>query len=539
MDFMKILTVVLLVCFFALMIGVGVYSRRRATDVNGFVLGGRSVGPWLTAFAFGTSYFSAVIFVGYAGQFGWNFGLSSTWAGLGNAFIGSLLAWNILGRRTRVMTQHFDAKTMPDFFGKRFGSKTLKIVASIIVFIFLIPYTASLYNGLSSLFGLVFEIPYWVVILVMAVLTGVYVIFGGYMATAINDFIQGIIMLFGITAVIVSVLVQNGGLVEAMKSLSTIEGDAGWAGAYSSFLGPDPLALLFVVILTSLGTWGLPQMVGKFYAIKSEKDIHKGTVISTFFAIVVAGGCYFLGGFGRLYADAGVVYNATTGKPLFDTIVPAMLATLPDIVIAIVIVLVLSASMSTLSSLVLTSSSTFTLDVIKLAFKKGLTDKQQVFIMRLFIVFFIAISAVIAVIKDSHPSVTFIAQMMGVSWGALAGAFLAPFLYSLYSKKVTKASAAVCFAWGCGIAIFQMVVTLAKLPVADFGPFFGYIFKSSINSGVVAMVGGLVIVPIVSLFTKKPDEKVIAEAFHSYDKTIVVKAKDSLGDDEEEVKSAK
>jgi SSS family solute:Na+ symporter len=536
MDFMKILTVVLLVCFFALMIGVGVYSRRRATDVNGFVLGGRSVGPWLTAFAFGTSYFSAVIFVGYAGQFGWNFGLSSTWAGLGNAFIGSLLAWNILGRRTRVMTQHFDAKTMPDFFGKRFGSKTLKIVASIIVFIFLIPYTASLYNGLSSLFGLVFEIPYWVVILVMAVLTGVYVIFGGYMATAINDFIQGIIMLFGITAVIVSVLVQNGGLVEAMKTLSTIEGDAGWAGAYSSFLGPDPLALLFVVILTSLGTWGLPQMVGKFYAIKSEKDIHKGTVISTFFAIVVAGGCYFLGGFGRLYADAGVVYNATTGKPLFDTIVPAMLATLPDIVIAIVIVLVLSASMSTLSSLVLTSSSTFTLDVIKPAFKKGLTDKQQVFIMRLFIVFFIAISAVIAVIKDSHPSVTFIAQMMGVSWGALAGAFLAPFLYSLYSKKVTKASAAVCFVWGCGIAIFQMVVTLAKLPVADFGPFFGYIFKSSINSGVVAMVGGLVIVPIVSLFTKKPDEKVITEAFHSYDKTIVVKAKDSLGDDEEEEK---
>ena len=528
MDFMKILTVVLLVCFFALMIGVGVYSRRRATDVNGFVLGGRSVGPWLTAFAFGTSYFSAVIFVGYAGQFGWNFGLSSTWAGLGNAFIGSLLAWNILGRRTRVMTQHFDAKTMPDFFGKRFGSKTLKIVASIIVFIFLIPYTASLYNGLSSLFGLVFEIPYWVVILVMAVLTGVYVIFGGYMATAINDFIQGIIMLFGITAVIVSVLVQNGGLVEAMKTLSTIEGDAGWAGAYSSFLGPDPLALLFVVILTSLGTWGLPQMVGKFYAIKSEKDIHKGTVISTFFAIVVAGGCYFLGGFGRLYADAGVVYNATTGKPLFDTIVPAMLATLPDIVIAIVIVLVLSASMSTLSSLVLTSSSTFTLDVIKPAFKKGLTDKQQVFIMRLFIVFFIAISAVIAVIKDSHPSVTFIAQMMGVSWGALAGAFLAPFLYSLYSKKVTKASVAVCFVWGCGIAIFQMVVTLAKLPVADFGPFFGYIFKSSINSGVVAMVGGLVIVPIVSLFTKKPDEKVIAEAFHSYDKTIVVKAKTVL-----------
>ena len=219
---------IMLVAFFAVMIFVGFYTRKHATDVTGFVLGGRSVGPWLTAFAFGTSYFSAVIFVGYAGQFGWNFGLASTWAGLGNAFIGSLLAWNVLGRRTRVMTQHVDAKTMPDFFGKRFNSTPLKVAASVIVFIFLIPYTASLYNGLSSLFGLVFDIPYWVVIAVMAVLTGFYVIFGGYMATAINDFIQGIIMLFGICAVIGAVLMDNGGLVEATKSLAKVTGDAGW-----------------------------------------------------------------------------------------------------------------------------------------------------------------------------------------------------------------------------------------------------------------------------------------------------------------------
>ncbi|MDD6540308.1 MAG: sodium:solute symporter, partial [Firmicutes bacterium] len=176
----KLMSVVMLVIFFAVMIGVGLQTRKKASSVDGFVLGSRNVGPWITAFAFGTSYFSAVIFVGYAGQFGWNFGLSATWAGLGNAFIGSLLAWNILGRRTRIMTQHLDAKTMPDFFGKRFNSTPLKVISSVIVFIFLIPYTASLYNGLSSLFGLVFDIPYWVVIALMAVLTGMYVVFGGY-----------------------------------------------------------------------------------------------------------------------------------------------------------------------------------------------------------------------------------------------------------------------------------------------------------------------------------------------------------------------
>ena len=516
----EILCIILLVVFFAIMIYVGFYSRKHATDVNGFVLGGRGVGPWLTAFAFGTSYFSAVIFVGYAGQFGWNFGLASTWAGLGNAFIGSLLAWNVLGRRTRIMTQHVDAKTMPDFFGKRFDSVPLKVTASVIVFIFLIPYTASLYNGLSSLFGLVFDIPYWLVILIMAVLTGFYVIFGGYMATAINDFIQGIIMLFGICAVIGAVLADNGGFQEATKALASVTGDAGWQGAYTAFLGPDPLALLFVVILTSLGTWGLPQMVGKFYAIKSEKDIHKGTVISTVFAIIVAGGCYFLGGFGRLYANK-VTINTATGKPLFDTIVPTMLSTLPALVIAVVIVLVLSASMSTLSSLVLTSSSTFTLDVIKPASKKEMSEKKQVFVMRVFIVFF----------KDAHPEVTFIAQMMGVSWGALAGSFLAPFLYGLYWKGVTKASAFVCFIWGCAVAVIQLVITLGGVDVSGWGPVLGYIFKSSINSGVIAMVGGLILVPVVSLFTKKQEKKVIDDLFACYEEKVMTTRKEALEDE--------
>ena len=423
----------MLFCFFALMIGVGIACRKHTASVDSFVLGGRSVGPWLTAFSFGTSYFSAVIFVGYAGQFGWNFGLASTWIGLGNAFIGSLLAWTVLGRRTRVMTQHLGSKTMPEFFEKRYDSKNLKLVASFIVFIFLIPYTASLYNGLSSLFNNVFAIPYWAVVVIMAVLTGVYVIFGGYMATAINDFIQGIIMLAGIVAVIAAVLYQNGGFTAAVEALTNSD----HAGpSFTSLLGPDPVALLFVVLLTSLGTWGLPQMVGKFYSIKDERSIKTGTIISTVFAIIVAGGCYFLGGFGRLYYDdmAAGGFIAKTGAVLFDKVIPTILSELAPVIVALVIVLVLAASMSTLSSLVLTSSSTLTLDVVKplISRRKVVNEKHSVFIMRVFIAFFIAISALIAILKDTvWKDSVFIAQMMGVSWGTLAGAFLAPFLYGL------------------------------------------------------------------------------------------------------------
>ncbi len=525
-----LISVPMLICFFALMIGVGFACRKHATNVDSFVLGGRSVGPWLTAFAFGTSYFSAVIFVGYAGQFGWNFGLASTWIGLGNAFIGSLLAWSVLGRRTRVMTQHLGSKTMPDFFEKRYDSQKLKVVASFIVFVFLIPYTASLYNGLSSLFNNVFSIPYWAVVLIMAVLTGVYVIFGGYMATAINDFIQGIIMLVGIVAVIAAVLNDNGGLMGAIEKLNVSE-QAG--PAFTSMFGPNPLFLFFVVMLTSLGTWGLPQMVGKFYSIKDEGSIKKGTIISTVFAVVVAGGCYFLGGFGKLYYDDMVAGGYVTEKGvLFDKVIPTMLADLAPVIVALIVVLVLAASMSTLSSLVLTSSSTLTLDVVNplVARKRGaVSEKRSVLVMRLFIVFFITVSAVIAILKDSiWKDSVFIAQMMGVSWGALAGAFLAPFLYGLYWKKTTKAAVVASFIFGTGLEIVQLCISVGWLSVKDV-PVLGFVFTNSLYSGVFAMVGGMILVPIVSLLTQKTLPGNVEEKFACYDKTVVTNQKVSLG----------
>ena len=498
-----VVKIIFMLLFFAVMVAVGIYSRKHATNVNGFVLGGRKVGPWMTAFAYGTSYFSAVVFIGYAGQFGWKYGMSSTWIGIGNAVIGSLLAWMVLGRRTRIMTKAVDSATMPDFFGKRYGSNALKIVASVIVFVFLIPYTASVYNGLSNLFEMAFNIDYRVCVIIMATLTGLYVILGGYMATAINDFIQGIFMLFGIAAVIIGVLHNQGGLSAAVSALSQIESDipatAGQVGKFTALFGTDPRNLLGVVILTSLGTWGLPQMVGKFYAIDSDKSVKIGTIVSTVFAVIVAGGSYFLGGFGRLF-DSPAIYKAD-GSVAFDKIVPQMLSTLPEILIGVVIVLVLSASMSTLSSLVLTSSSTLTLDLIQPAMKEKIDSKKQLLIMRIFIVFFILISVVIAL----DPP-TFIAQLMGISWGALAGAFLAPFLYGLYWKGVTKLSVWVTFLFGVGVTVANMYLKF---------------FASPINCGAFTMLASLVLVPVVSLLTPKqwkPDEKEMNKLFSCYDK---------------------
>lgn len=506
----------MLAVFFGVMIYIGLYCRRHTTDVNGFVLGGRSVGPWLTAFAYGTSYFSAVVFVGYAGQFGWKYGIAATWAGIGNAILGSLLAWAVLGRRTRVMTQHLNSATMPQFFAARFQSRGMKLASSAIIFVFLIPYTASLYNGLSRLFGMAFHIDYSVCVIVMAVLTGVYVIAGGYMATAINDFIQGIIMIVGIVTVIAAVLKGQGGFLAALDSLARVSDPAvsDTPGVFASFFGPDPVGLLGVVLLTSLGTWGLPQMVQKFYAIRSEKVIDKGMIISTLFAVVVAGGCYFLGGFGRLFSTPELV--AANG---YDSIVPTMLEGLSTVLIAVVVVLVLSASMSTLSSLVLASSSTLTLDFIKDTMIQDMDEKRQIFTMRLLIVVFIAISVVLALVQYAS-NVTFIAQLMGVSWGALAGAFLAPFLYGLYWKRATKTACMVNFA-------FSTAVMLANIFMPSSFP---AILQSPINAGAFCMLAGLVLVPVVSLLTRPPQPQHVREVFACYDRTVVVTVKDSIGD---------
>ena len=364
-----------------------------------------------------------------------------------------------------------------------------------------------------------FSIDYAWCIVIMSVLTAIYVIAGGYMATAINDFIQGIVMLIGISAIIWAILDSKGGLVAALDGLARIPGPAivpggePTPGIFTSFLGPEPLNLLFVVILTSLGTWGLPQMVQKFYAIRNEGAIKKGTIISTLFAFVVAGGCYFLGGFGRLFTD--VLDVGAKGIPAggFDAIIPKMLEGLSPMLIALTVVLVLSASMSTLSSLVITSSSTLTIDFINGTVVKKMKDKSQVLCIRILIVVFIAISAALALVQyKSESPIAFIAQMMGVSWGAMAGAFLAPFLYSLYSKKVTAASCWVCF-------VAAPVFTLVGVFCRDAMP---ALLKSPINTGALAMLGGLVIVPVVNLFTRKPPKELVDGSFACYERTVVV-----------------
>lgn len=474
---------VFLVLFVILMIAIGLYSKKKVRNVQDFLLGGRQVGPWISAFAYGTTYFSAVIFIGYAGRIGWGFGISSTWIGIGNAIIGSLFAWLVLAKRTRKMTHELNASTMPEFFEKRYNSKAMKIITALVIFIFLVPYSASVYQGLGYLFEKSFGLPFEYCMLAMAILTGLYLTLGGYIATSLNDFIQGIIMIVGIVLMVYFILSHPsvGGVRAGISKLSEIPDDG--PNLVKIFSG-SPLNLLGLVLLTSLGTWGLPQMVHKFYAIKDEKAIKKATIVSTAFALLIAGGAYFIGSFGRLFLNNSVPIGVS-GSPDLDMVMPQILdMALPGGLMGIIIILVLSASMSTLSSIVLVSSSSISLDLVKGSMFPNMTKDKTMFLMRVMCAVFVAISYIVAMKPNA------IVSLMSFSWGTIAGAFLAPFLYGLYWKGTTKAGAWAGFISGLvcsmgGTIIFGMNPQLAP------------------NIGAIAMLVSLVVVPVASVISTK------------------------------------
>lgn len=478
-----------LVGYVIFLASISVYSRSKADTINKFVLGGRNVGPWMSAFAYGTAYFSAVIFIGYAGRLGWSFGLAATWIGVGNALIGNLLAWKVLGNRTRAMTKRLKAYTMPELIEKRYASRALKIATSCVIFVLLVPYSASVYQGLAYLFENVMGLPFEWSMVVMACLTGLYLLVGGYIATTLSDFIQGLIMLAGVAVIVYCVVQRAGGMGAAVSALSQIDG-----GVYTSATGPDVWGLLSLVIMTSLGSWGLPQMVHKFYAIKSASAVRIGTIISTLFAVVVAGGAYFSGTFSRVIL--GNQPPMTGGAADLDMVMPTILVeAVPQALLGLIVVLVLAASMSTLTSVVLASSSTIALDMVKGAIKPNISQKSTQALMRALCGVFIILSLVLAFQKNAA-----ILTLMSFSWGTVAGALLPPYLYGLYWKGATRAGAWASIICALGVSLVSAAVV-------------GFDASSAPKIGACTILVSLVVMPVVSLVTPKLSSRQIEEAF--------------------------
>ncbi len=507
---MEFFDYLVLALFAASMVWVALYTLKKAKSVDDFLLAGKKgLNGWMSAFSYGTTYFSAVIFIGYAGKFGWNFGLGAVWIGIANALFGALLAWFIMAKRTKNMTQRLSAKTMPDFFKKRYGSPFLKKISAILIFVFLIPYAASVYNGLGNLFEIMFNIDGTVVTICLALLTALYLVFGGYFATSLSDFVQGIIMLAGVIVMVIYFMASDtvGGF-EGFKQLTdkglglfTKYGDSG-------FFDSPLISVISLVLLTSMGVYGLPQTVHKYYSVRDKKAIKQGMIVSTIFAFVVGFSAYLIGAFGSLFFD-------TLPEGGYDSIVPIMLnKVIPYGFKGLIAVLVLSASMSTLASVALSASSVLSIDLCKDGFKKKLSDKTTTTIMRASCFVFVIISVAIALLNKKF-NLTAIAYLMALSWGTLSGCFFGPFVLGLYNKKLTKVAAITSVIGGLVLTI-ALIFILGGVTIG-FNSGFGAIIQKGVSLspiiGVICMIFSIIITVLVSLFTKAPNNEIIENAF--------------------------
>lgn len=474
------------------MLGVGFWAMKKTKSVGDFFLGGRSIGPWMSAFAYGTSYFSAVLFIGYAGSLGWGFGIHTMWIVLGNAIVGSLLAWWILGSRTRTMTARLNSMTMPDFLSARFNCRSLKMVSALVIFIFLVPYSASVYTGLSYLFEKTLNVPYEYALGFLAALTGVYLIMGGYFALTITDLIRGIVELFGVVIMVIFLASQVGGFGTATHELLKPENAPALQATPAGF--PGWVTLLALVVVTSFGPWGLPQMVQKFYSIKSEAYIKSAMIMCTIFSLLMSFGAYYTGALTHLFVGQDAVMADLVANKHLDQLIPAFITNhTPPSIFLVILILVFSASMSSLSSLVLVSSSAIAMDLYNDIRPKA--SKQSVMtLMRVLCGVFVAASLYIALKKPAT-----IVNLMVISWGVLAGSFAAPYVYGLFWKRTSTAGAVAGFITGLVVAI-GLYVAKGK----EFVPI----------AGAVAIILPFIVVPIVSMITKPLPKEIVARAFY-------------------------
>lgn len=505
---MNTLYLSIVIVYVLVMLGIGFWCMRRTKSVGDFFLGGRSLGPWMSAFAYGTTYFSAVLFIGYAGRLGWGFGIHSLWIVVGNTLIGTFLAWMVLAGRTREMTARLSALTMPEFLRARYDSKPMQIISAIIVFVFLVPYSASVYMGLSYLFEKTLGLQYNQALIFLAALTGVYLMIGGYFAVAVSDFIRGIVEFAGVLVMVILLTNMKGGMFSTfsqlldpkfMPALATPPPLAAGAMPPPGVSFPGWVVLASLVFMTSFGPWALPQMVQKFYSIRAKADVRRAMIIATVFAFFMSFGAYYSGALTHLFftdpkTSLAPIVDAATGKPNLDLLMPFFITTyVPQWLVMVILLMVFSASMSSLSSLVLVSSSAVAIDLYGALSGRERNQKRTMMLMRVLCGVFVALSLWIAMNK-----VDMIVNLMAIAWGSLSGAFLAPYLYGLFWKRTTRAGAFAGMISGVGTAV---------------GLFFAWGKPSIPVAAAVAMIVPLIVVPLVSLLTKAPDPKLVARAF--------------------------
>ncbi len=463
--------ILVLALYMLLLVGIGMIASRRMRNSEDFYLGGRNVGPWVTSLSFVAAYFSSVVIIG-GGGFGYQFGMSTLWIAASNVLIGIALVWMILGRRIRLFTARLGTLTVPGFLAERFKAKEARVFAALVITLFLIIYNVSILKGMGHAFEGLMGIPYMVGVLLSGAIIILYVSLGGYLAVVWTGFFQAWIMGLGLILLTIAALKAVGGLTAANVALQGMSpglvntpGEWGWAG------------LISYGMIVSFGVWGMPQLMVRFYSIKSVSVLRVGTVVATIGGSMAV--LPFLNG-----AIARVLHPDLANADLaIPTLTKAVLSPWGG---AIFLAGVIAAGMSTFASVLIITSGAVVRDVVQKGLGRELDERRVVRYSRL-------VSALVGVISLAialrPPALVLV--LMAFSWAAIASTCLWPMLFGLYWKRATRWG--VLSSMGCGLASALIWIGIGS-------PYGLHGFIPGILVSLVAMV-------IVSLITERlPDD---------------------------------
>lgn len=461
---------------------IGYGLRRRSRSAVDFAIGGRSVGPWVTAISFVAAYYSSVVIIG-GGAFGWRFGLSTLWVGGANVLLGTTLAWIVLGRRVRLFTENLDVLTLPGFFARRYESETVRIFSAAVTGLFLIIYNVSVLKGMANAFEGLMGIPYWSGVVISGVVILFYTTVGGYLAVVWTSFVQGIVMIGALILLTYAALQRVGGLTVLADRLAEIgpgyvqtPGEWGWAG------------LISFSLIVSLGTWGMPQLVIRFYSIKNARMLRLGLVIVTLGASVAL----------LPYLCGAVARVLVPELESADQAIPALTAlVLNDWGGAIFLAGVVAAGMSTFAGVLIIISSSLVRDLWIHGLGRSLSAEAEVRANR---IMSLAVGVISVLIALKPPALILV--LTAFSWAVIASTNLWPLLFGVTWKRTSAAGTLASMVTGAAAALLWQAFR-ARLP----GPWNG------VHGFLIGVAVALVVIVAVSLMTRPPRAETVRRAW--------------------------
>ena len=524
----------LLLLYTLLIFYLGFRGFRKTRSSNDYLLAGRSVNPFVMAMSYGAAFISTSALVGFGGIAG-EFGMGLMWLVFMNIAFGIIIAFIWFGRRTRRIGVALDAKTFPEFIGKRFQSDKMKIFIAAVIFCFLPLYSSVVLISGARFLQEVMGLDYRPVLLIFAAVVAVYVIFGGLKGVMYVDALIGTVMVAGMLTLLVLCYIKLGGVSDAHQTLTDMAplvkerlpieyalGHRGWT------VMPEFNSVWWWTLVSSLmlgvgiGALAQPQLAVRFMTVKSDRELNRAVMVGSFFILCTAGAAYMIGALSNVFfyhTDKGFAENqsllaieAAGGNP--DLIIPIFVReALPSIVLYIFALTMLSAAMSTLSSLFHVSGTSIGHDICGKLNRSG----DSPLITRLGVCFGILISLFFAFILP--PGI--VARGTAIFFGVCAAAFLPAYTAALYWKRATRAGVWAAIAVGAGVSAFGLLFLHRKesamLGICE--KLFGTTELISthpwpyVDPFVYALPLSLLTLIVVSLCTTPPDEEHLKKCF--------------------------